>query len=288
MASVPHVTAFLEPVTSTFSYVVSDPASGRCAIIDSVLDFDGRSGRTRTSSADRIAEHVRREALTVDWILETHIHADHMSAAGYLKDTLGGRTGIGDHTPVVQRSFQAIYHLDSGFNPDGSQYDRLFGKDETFRVGGLDGRVLFTPGHTPACVCYLLGDAVFVGDAILMPDFGTARCDFPGGDAHRLYRSLRQLLELPPATRMFVAHDYGPGGRELASETTVGEQRTGNVHIHDGVAEDDFVALRRARDATLELPLQMLAAIQVNIRGGRLPNAEANGVAYLKIPLNRF
>lgn len=288
MIGAPVVTAFFEPVTSTFSYVVADPASHRCAIVDSALDFDGRSGRTRTAAADRLAEHVRQEGLTVEWLLETHVHADHMSAAAYLAKTLGGRTGIGDRTPIVQRTFQAIYNLDGGFTPDGTQYDHLFGDGEEFSVGGIVGRTLSTPGHTPACVCYLLGDALFVGDAILMPDFGTARCDFPGGDPGRLYASLRRVLELPAATRMFVAHDYAPGGRALACETTVGEQRAANIHVREDIAEAEFVALRRARDATLELPLQMLAAIQVNIRGGRLPPPEANGTAYLKLPLNRF
>lgn len=284
----PDVTAFFEPVTSTVTYVVADPPTGRCAIVDTVLDYDPRSGRTSTASADRVIDDVRRRGLVVDWVLETHVHADHITAAPYVRERLGGRTGIGARLPEVQRVFRSIYNLGDGVAVDGSQYDRLFADDEVFRVGGLPGRVLHTPGHTPGCVCYLIGDAVFVGDLMLMPDYGTARCDFPGGDAATLYRSVRRLLALPPQTRMFVAHDYAPGGRPVAWEATVGAQRRGNIHVREGVGERDFVALRKHRDAELELPTQMLPAIQVNIRGGHLPPPEDNGVVYLKIPLNRF
>ncbi len=285
----PDVTGFFDETTSSVTYVVADPATRRCAVIDPVLDFDQRSGRTTTEGADRVIAFVRESGLTVDWVLDTHVHADHMTAMPHVHAALGGRTGIGAHVTEVQRTFAAIYGLDSSFSADGRQFDHLFEDGETFAVGALPARALHVPGHTPACLAYNIGDAVFVGDTILMPDFGTARCDFPGGDAATLYRSVRRLLEgLPPETRMFVAHDYGPGGRAIAWETTVAAQRARNKHVHDGVPESDFVAMRRTRDAELELPAQMLAALQVNIRAGALPPAEPNGTAYLKIPLNRF
>lgn len=284
----PNVTAFLEPETSTLSYVVADEGSGRCAIIDPVLNFNPRSGRTGTESADEIIGFVRENGWTVDWVLDTHVHADHMTAMPYVREQLGGRTGIGDKVGVVQETFRRIYNLGDDVATDGSQFDRLFADGDSFTVGDIEARVMHTPGHTPACVSYVIGDAVFVGDMILMPDFGTARCDFPGGDAATLFRSVRKVLALPPQTRMFVCHDYGPGGRDIAWETTVDEQRRCNIHVRDGVTEEDFVRMRTERDATLDLPGLMLMSLQVNIRAGALPPPEANGVSYLKIPLNRF
>ena len=281
------VTAFFEPVTSTFSYVAADPASGRCAIVDPVLDYDPRAARLAMRAAETIADHIRQHGLQVDWVLDTHVHADHFTAATALRERLGGQTGIGENLPVIQRLFREIYNLGPDFAVDGSQYDHLFSDGEAFQVGGLRAWAIHTPGHTPACVCYLIGDALFVGDVLLMPDYGTARCDFPGGDAATLYRSIGRLLSLPPETRMFVAHDYAPDGRPFACETTVAAQR-GNVHLRDDIDEDAFVRMRQARDADLELPAQMLAAIQANVRAGVLPAPEENGVAYLKIPVNRF
>ncbi len=283
----PNVTAFLEPVTSTLSYVVADVSTGRCAVIDPVLDYDAAWGRTATTSADALVDFVNDNGWTVDWVLDTHVHADHMTAMPHVQARLGGRTGIGEKVAVVQETFKGVYNLPD-LAADGSQFDRLFADGDTFAVGGIEARVIHTPGHTPACVSYLIGDALFVGDMILMPDFGTARCDFPGGDAATLFRSAAKVLALPPEVRMFVCHDYGPGGREIAWETTVGEQRRANVHVHVGTTEADFVRMRTERDRTLALPNLMLAALQVNVRGGRLPSAEGNGVPYLKIPLNRF
>ncbi|MEW5726705.1 MAG: MBL fold metallo-hydrolase [Pseudomonadota bacterium] len=283
----PDVTGVFDPATSTVTYVVADPATGDCAVIDPVLDFDPRSGRVSTHSADKVAAIVRERGLTPRWILDTHVHADHMTGMAYLRESLGGRTGIGANVTDVQETFREFYSAEPGFKPDGSQFDHLFGDGEEFAVGDIPARALHIPGHTPACVAYVVGDVVFTGDALLMPDFGTARCDFPGGDARMLYRSVRRLLDLPGDTRMFVGHDYGPGGRAIAWETTVAAQRAGNVHIRDGVAEDKFVALRAERDATLELPALMLASVQVNMRAGRLPPADANGVSYLKIPVTR-
>ncbi len=284
----PAVTGFFDPATSTISYVVTDPATRRCAIVDPVLGFDPRSGRTSTAGADAMAALVRGQGLRVDWLLETHVHADHMSAARHLKISLGGRVGIGARVAEVQRAFAAIYNLGQTFATDGSQFDELFADGETFALGELGVRVLHSPGHTPACVAYLIGDALFVGDILLMPDFGTARCDFPGGDAAQLYRSAHRLLTLPGETRVFVAHDYAPGGRAVAWETTVAAERRDNVHLRNDVSEEAFVRLRRERDAALELPALMLAAIQVNVRAGALPESETNDVRYLKIPLNRF
>ncbi|HSV29399.1 MAG TPA: MBL fold metallo-hydrolase [Candidatus Omnitrophota bacterium] len=283
----PDVTGFFDPATSSVSYVVGDPASGNVAIIDPVLDYDPRAGRVSTHSADRLADFVRERGLAVKWVLDTHVHADHMSALSYLRDELGAPGGIGAHVTDVQETFRGFYSVEPEFPADGSQFDRLFADGDTFSLGKTEGRVLHIPGHTPACVAYLIGDALFTGDALLMPDFGTARCDFPGGDARQLHRSIRRLLELPPATRVFVGHDYGPGGRDVAWETTIAAQKAGNVHIRDGVSEEVFVELRAARDATLELPALMLAAVQVNIRAGRMPPPEANGVSYLKIPVTR-
>lgn len=282
----PTVKTFFDTDTFTATYVVADETAGRCAIIDSVLDFDPKAGRTATASADAVIAWVRGAGLTVDWLLETHIHADHLTAAPYLKQHLGGMIAIGAHITAVQKTFAGIFNAEAGFATDGSQFDHTFHDGDTFAVGGVEGRVLHTPGHTPACLSYLIGDAVFVGDTIFMPDYGSARCDFPGGDARMLYRSVRRLLDLPPQTRMFVGHDYGPDGRPYAVETTVADQRRANIHMRDGIDEEEFVAMRTARDATLDMPRLILPSVQVNMRAGAFPPAEANGVSYLKLPLN--
>jgi glyoxylase-like metal-dependent hydrolase (beta-lactamase superfamily II) len=283
----PQVEAFYDPQTGTLSYAVHDPATAACAIIDAVLDFDAKSGRTSTQSADRIIDHVRSRKLDVLWLLETHAHADHLSAARYLQQQLGGVIGIGESIRVVQGAFCAIYNLGASCPADGSQFGRLFATDETFAIGNLVARVMHVPGHTPADVAYVIdGQLAFVGDTLFMPDVGTARCDFPGGSAATLYQSIRRLLDLPPATRLFVCHDYPPTGRGPAWESTVAAQRAQNIHVRDGMSEADFVAMRTRRDATLAMPALMLPAIQVNIRAGELPPAEDNGVRYLKIPLN--
>ena len=285
-----HIESFFDPATSTFSYLLLDPQSRRCALIDSVLDYDPKAGRTATHSADCLIERVQTLGATVDWILETHVHADHLSAAAYLKARLGGRTGIGDRVPVVQRFFAGLFNEGAGFAVDGRQFDHLFEDGEVFQVGGLRFEVMHTPGHTPACVAYRVEngerDAVFVGDTLFMPDAGSARCDFPGGDAHLLYRSVRRLLALPPETRLYLCHDYPPDERPVAGVTTVGEERGQNIHLRDGIAEEDFVRLRQARDATLAMPVLLLPSVQVNMRAGALPDAEANGIRYLKIPLD--
>jgi glyoxylase-like metal-dependent hydrolase (beta-lactamase superfamily II) len=257
-----------------------------CAIIDPVLDYDPKSGRTRTDSAKRVVDFVREQRLTVQWILETHAHADHLSAAAWLRDQLGGSIGIGGQIPGVQDVFKKIFHLGDEFRADGSQFDHLFKEDESFEIGALQARVLSVPGHTPACVAYQVGDVVFVGDTLFPPDVGTARCDFPGGSAKTLYQSVRKLLALPDATRLFMCHDYPPGGRTPRCETSVAEQRADNIHIHDGITEDQFVAMRTQRDAGLQMPTLILPAIQVNIRAGHMPPPEANGVSYLRIPIN--
>ncbi len=282
----PQVQAFFDAATGTVSYVVHDGPGTPAAIIDPVLDYDARSGRTRTTSADAIVEFVRAQALRVEWIMETHAHADHLSAAAYLKRMLGGRTAIGDRITGVQRVFKGIYNLEPEFATDGSQFDHLFAADETLRIGRLTGQVLFVPGHTPACVAYRFGDAVFVGDTLFMPDVGSARTDFPGGDARALYRSVRGLLALAPQTRLFMCHDYPPPGRPVAWESTVAQQREQNIHFRDGITEEEFVALRTRRDATLDMPVLILPAVQVNIRAGELPPAEGNGRRYLKIPVD--
>ena len=282
-----HVEAFYDPQTGTLSYAVHDPATRACAIIDAVLDFDARSGRTSTPSADRIVEHVRARGLDVLWLLETHAHADHLSAARHLQQRLGGVIGIGESIRTVQRSFCGIFNLGASCPADGSQFGRLFGDGERFALGNLEVRVMHVPGHTPADVAYVIGDDIaFVGDTLFMPDVGTARCDFPGGSAATLYRSIRRLLDLPPGTRLFICHDYPPAGRGPAWETTVGAQRAANIHVRDGVSEADFVAMRTQRDATLSMPALILPALQVNIRAGELPPAEDNGVRYLKLPLD--
>lgn len=288
MADRPLVEALFHEPSSTVSYIVACPETGRAAVVDPVLDYDIYSGRTETAFAERLVERVRERGLDVEWILETHVHADHLSAGAFLKHALGGRTAIGGHIVDVQAVFKDIYNLPPEFLTDGSQFDRLFGDEERFRLGQVPARVLHTPGHTPACVTYVIGDAAFTGDTVFMPDFGTARCDFPGGDAAALYRSVRRILSLPPETRIFVGHDYAPGGREVAWETTVEEERRANRHVRDGIDEQAFVAMRTERDKVLDVPALLLPSIQVNMRGGDLPEPESNGRAYLKIPLNAF
>lgn len=278
--------AFFDPKTWTVSYVVWDRASKRAAVIDPVLDYDFKSGHTSTVSADRVLACVRDNGLQVDWILETHAHADHLSGARYLQEHVGGRIAIGENIRTVQATFKKIYNLERTFLPDGSQFDHLFKDGETFKIGDVEATALLVPGHTPADMAYLVDGSVFVGDTLFMPDVGTARADFPGGDAHQLYRSVRRLLALPPDTTMYVCHDYPPGNREAQWRTTVAEQRTRNIHVRDGVTQDEFVSMRKARDSTLEVPTLILPSIQVNVRAGRLPPVDNNGVAYLRIPLN--
>lgn len=282
----PDVKAFFHKPTFTVSYVVSDPNSRKAIIIDSVLDYANNSGRTSTTAADEIIDFIRAENLEVDWILETHVHADHLTAAPYLQAKLGGVIGIGGVVTSIQSTFKKVYNFGDDVAEDGSQFQHLFKDGETVKVGNMTLEIFETPGHTPACVTYKIGDAVFVGDTLFMPDYGTARCDFPGGDARTLYRSIRKILALPPQTRLFMCHDYGPNDREFAWETTVEEQCAKNIHIHDGVSEDEFVKMRTERDATLSMPILIIPSIQVNMQAGHLPKAERNGVSYLKVPLN--
>lgn len=285
----PIVTHFFDEPTNTFSYVVQDPDSDACAIIDSVLDFDYAAGRTDVRSAEQIIAFVRGKGLKVEWIMETHVHADHLSAAPYLHTKLGGKTGIGAHIVDVQEIFGKAFNAGTEFARDGSQFDALFKEGDTFNIGGLEGRVLHTPGHTPACLTYVVGDAAFVGDTLFMPDYGTARCDFPGGDARTLYHSIQKVLALPEQTRLFLCHDYkAPGRNAYQHETTVAEQRQANVHVHDGISEEEFVKMRTERDATLGMPRLIIPSVQVNMRAGELPPVEDNGKVYLKVPLNRF
>lgn len=284
----PQVHGIFDSGTWTVTYIVYESVGSACAIIDSVLDYDPKSGRTSHASADRVIAFVRENKLQVEWILETHAHADHLSAASYLKAQLGGKTAIGDHITTVQKAFKNIFNLEPAFKLDGSQFDHLIREDVPIRVGNLLGRALYVPGHTPACMAYQFGDAVFTGDTLFMPDVGTARCDFPGGDAKAMYASTRKLLSLPAETRLFMCHDYPPDGREICFESTVAEQRAKNIHVHDGISEAEFVEMRTRRDTTLEMPMLIWPAVQVNIRAGELPPAESNGVPYLKIPLNQF
>lgn len=280
------IAPFYDKVTGTVTYVVYDERGGQAAVIDPVLDYDPKAGRTSTASAQRIVDFVKAQGLQLQWIIETHAHADHLSASHFIKQQLGGRIAIGEHIRTVQGVFKKLFNLGEEFAVDGRQFDYLFREGERFSIGKLEAEVLFVPGHTPADMAYRIGDAVFVGDTLFMPDVGTARCDFPGGDAHKLYRSIRKLLSLPGDTRLFMCHDYPPGGREPAWETTVAEQKRGNIHVHEGVTEEQFVAMREARDATLEMPVLILPSIQVNIRAGDMPPPEANGVSYFKIPIN--
>ena len=283
----PVVRTFFDEATFTATHVVHDPATLRAAIIDSVLDFDQPSGRTSHASADAIIDYVRDDGLMVEWQIETHAHADHLSAAPYLQEKLGGRIVIGQHIQTVQTVFGEIFNEDDRFARDGSQFDRLMEDGETFRLGEIEGMVLHTPGHTPACMVWIIGDALFTGDTLFMPDYGTARADFPGGDARTLYRSIHRLLALPDATRVFLCHDYKAPGRDTyAWETTIAAERTANVHVHEGVSEEAFVAMREARDKTLSMPRLILPSIQVNMRAGHLPDPESNGTRYLKLPLD--
>jgi glyoxylase-like metal-dependent hydrolase (beta-lactamase superfamily II) len=286
MTSHTTVEPFFDPDTGTVSYVVSDNATRAAAIIDPVLDFEFRSGRTQTQSADRIVQHVRAARLSVQWILETHAHADHLSSARYIQSQLGGRIAIGENIRQVQAVFKKLYNLERTFLPDGSQFDHLFRDGERFMLGSVEVNALLVPGHTPADMAYVLDGAVFVGDTLFMPDVGSARADFPGGDAATLYRSMRRILALPPDTRLFVCHDYPPPGRGPQWETTVAAQRASNIHVRDGITQAQFVAMRTARDATLEVPTLILPSIQVNVRAGQLPPPDDNGVSYLRIPLN--
>jgi glyoxylase-like metal-dependent hydrolase (beta-lactamase superfamily II) len=278
--------AFFDPKTWTVTYVVSDAATRRAAVIDPVLDYDFKSGRTSSTSADQVLAYLAEHALQVDWILETHAHADHLSGARYLQQRVGGRIAIGENIRTVQATFKKLYNLERGFLPDGSQFDHLFKDGEIFHIGEVEATAMLVPGHTPADMAYLIDGAVFVGDTLFMPDVGSARADFPGGDAHQLYRSMRQLLALPPETTMYVCHDYPPAARAPRWQTTVAEQRAHNIHVRDGIGEDEFVAMRQARDATLDVPTLILPSIQVNVRAGQLPPADDNGVSYLRIPLN--
>ena len=284
------VEGHFDAATSTVSYIVLDKDTKQCALIDSVLDFDPKSGRTSHSSADVLIQRVSELGATVQWILETHVHADHLSAAPYLKQALGGKLGIGQHITTVQKVFGTLFNVGSSFARDGRQFDHLFADGETFAIGELKVRAMHTPGHTPACMTYVVSDAVqtaaFVGDTLFMPDYGTARCDFPGGDARTLYRSINKVLSLPPETLLYMCHDYPPGGREVRFISSVAEQREKNVHVRNGISEEEFVAMRHARDATLDMPTLILPSVQINMRAGDLPEPEANGTRYLKIPLN--
>ncbi len=282
----PLIHPIFDEVTATITYIVYDETGGHAALIDPVLDYFPNSSRTATKSADQVLEFIAKEKLTVEWILETHAHADHVSAAHYLQEKTGGKISIGEHICQVQRVFKSIFNLGADFRVDGSQFDHLFADNDVFSIGRLTAKALFVPGHTPADMAYQIGDVIFVGDTLFMPDVGTARCDFPGGDAHMLYRSIRRLLAFPPETRLFMCHDYPTSGREIQWMSTVQQQREQNIHVNDSVPEDEFVKRRTSRDATLSMPNLILPSIQINIRAGQLPEPENNGTVYLKIPLN--
>lgn len=284
----PIVKAFFDTDTETYSYVVYDKPKGHAAVIDTVLDYDPKSGRTSTAGAQHIVDFVREQELRVDWILETHAHADHISAAPFVQEHVGGKIAIGENIQAVQKIFRDVFNLEKEFLADGKQFDKLFSDGESFKVGELEARVMYTPGHTPACMAWQIGEAVFVGDTLFMPDVGTARCDFPGGDAATLYQSIQKLLSLPDDTELYMCHDYPPEGREHEYKTTVVEERKNNIHVGEGISEAEFVAMREKRDATLEMPRLILPSIQINIRAGQNPPAEDNGVTYLKIPLNQL
>ena len=285
--NVPQIEAFFDNSTFTVTYAVHDPETKCAAIIDSVFDFDPASGRTSFDSADEVIAYVKEHDLKVEWLLETHAHADHLSAAPYLQEKLGGKIAIGEHIVTVQDVFGKLFNAGTEFQRDGSDFDHLFADGDTFKIGNLDVTVMHVPGHTPADIAYVIGDAVFIGDTMFMPDYGSARADFPGGDARKLYQSMRRLLSLPNTTRLFMCHDYLPEGRdEYVWETTVEAQRKGNIHAHDGVSEDEFVKMRTERDKTLDMPRLIMPSVQVNMRAGHLPPAEDNGMRYLKVPLN--
>ncbi len=283
----PQVTGFFDLPTNTISYVVADPVTGKCAVIDSLLDYNAASGRTSTASADKLIAFVKSQGLEVEWIIDTHVHADHLTAAPYVREKLGGKTGIGEQISTVQKVFSEIFNEGQFFHTDGSQFDHLFKADETYKVGSMEAKAIHTPGHTPACVSHLIGDAVFVGDTLFMPDYGTARCDFPGGDAGTLYDSIQKLFALPDETRMYLCHDYKTPNRDTFEwETTVGEQKRSNKHVGGNVSREAFVQMRNARDATLDMPRLILPSVQVNMRAGDLPEPEDNGVRYMKVPIN--
>ena len=283
----PKVIPFFDETTNMVSYVVADPVTNKCAIIDSLLDYDASSGRTGTKSVDRLIKHVEQSKLTVDWIIDTHVHADHLTAAPYVRDVLGGRTAIGENIVRVQNIFGEIFNEGQTFHTDGSQFDHLFKDGDTYTVGNINARAIYTPGHTPACMSHLIGDALFVGDTLFMPDAGTARCDFPGGDAQILYRSIHKLFDLPNETRAFMCHDYkAPGRDEFAWQSTISEQKEKNIHVNKSINEREFIEMRTARDATLSMPKLLLPSVQVNMRAGNFPEPEANGKQYLKVPIN--
>lgn len=282
----PEVAAFFDAPTNTISYVVKDPGSNACAVVDSVMDIDYAAGRITHDSADAIIAHIRDHGLALEWLIETHVHADHLSAAPYIQGKLGGRIGIGEKITVVQEVFGKVFNEGTEFRRDGSQFDRLFKDGDSYTIGGMRAFALHTPGHTPACMTHVIGDAAFVGDTLFMPDGGSARADFPGGDARTLFRSMRRILDLPPQTRLFMCHDYGPNGREIRWETTIGEERAHNIHVRDGMTEEEFVAMREARDRTLGMPRLILPSLQVNMRAGALPPAEPDGRVFLKVPVN--
>ena len=282
----PMVTAFFDAATNTVSYVVKDPGSAACAVIDAVMDFDYAAGRISYRSADLVIDHIQRHGLTLDWLIETHVHADHLSGAPYIQGKLGGKIGIGENITVIQDTFGKVFNEGTEFQRDGSQFDRLFRDGDSYQIGGLTAHALHTPGHTPACMTHVMGDAAFVGDTLFMPDGGSARADFPGGDARTLYRSIQRVLNLPGEMRLFMCHDYGPNGRDIRWETTVAEQKAHNIHVHDGISEDAFVALREARDATLAMPKLIIPSLQINMRGGDLPPADDSGKHFLKVPIN--
>jgi glyoxylase-like metal-dependent hydrolase (beta-lactamase superfamily II) len=286
--STPIIKAFHDRSSGTISYVVEDKETKKCAVIDSVLDFDMASGRTSTKNADLIIEYIAQKKLIIDWIIETHVHADHLSAAPYIQEKIGGKIGIGEEIILVQDTFGKIFNAGTEFERDGSQFDKLFKDNDIYTIGELNAKTIHTPGHTPACMVHVIEDTAFVGDTLFMPDGGTARADFPGGDARTLFRSIKKILNLPGETRLFICHDYGPGGREVAWETTVSEQRSNNIHVKVGISEDKFVEIREARDATLSMPKLIIPATQVNMRAGDLPEEEDNGVNYLKIPINKL
>jgi glyoxylase-like metal-dependent hydrolase (beta-lactamase superfamily II) len=284
----PEITAFFDAATNTVSYVVKDPASKACAVIDSVMDIDYAAGRIAYESADKIIEFIQTNGLKLEWLIETHAHADHLSGAPYIQRKLGGKLGIGVNIKIVQEVFGKVFNEGTEFQRDGSQFDRLFDDGDTYQIGGMTAFAMHTPGHTPACMTHVIGDAAFVGDTLFMPDGGSARADFPGGDARTLYRSTRRVLELPPQTRLFMCHDYGPNNREIRWETTVAEQRAHNIHVKDGISEDEFVKMREARDATLAMPTLIIPSLQVNIRGGELPPKDESGKVFLKVPINEL
>ncbi|CAG0980288.1 MAG: MBL fold metallo-hydrolase [Rhizobiaceae bacterium] len=282
----PEVVPFFDAPTNTISYIVRDPSSDACAVVDSVMDIDYAAGRITHDGADRIIEHIRRNGWRLEWLIETHVHADHLSAAPYIQRELGGKLGIGENITVVQETFGKIFNEGTEFQRDGSQFDRLFKDGDSYRIGSMTAFVMHTPGHTPACMTHVIGDSAFVGDTLFMPDGGSARADFPGGDARTLYRSIQRVLSLPDETRLFMCHDYGPNGRDIRWETTVAEERAHNIHVGDGIDEDSFVAMREARDATLSMPRLIVPSLQVNMRAGNLPPADASGRAFLKVPVN--